>query len=376
VPAAVQTYRLCQRCLDRQGGATPALTSVVGTECFVCGGMMDGVGKMAELAVRKAGHYEFRTFSVGVSLPDGVQEREDELRSNLKLKGNETIKTQAARMVSALFAGTTRKQVDKQRPDITLLADFGSGDVGVTARPLYFYARYTKPAGIPQRRLLCEFCQGGGCKKCRNTGFEVTPSVEALLRRKLGGYSGSEKMTFTWLGSEDADSKVHPPGRPFVAELKSPRRRHIPRKFGARFRGGLVSVSSGKALVSKPLRLPHFRFATKIRAVAKKKVTADGLADLRAAFRNASVRFERPHNRPAMKTVYRVSASARGRTLLIDAELDGGLPVKRFVSGELVSPSVSEVLKTEVGCRSFDICGVREIGEFGFAEITRVKEKN
>jgi len=37
---------------------------------------------------------------------------------------------------------------------------------------------------------------------------------------------------------------------------------------------------------------------------------------------------------------------------------------------------VSEVLKTEVGCRSFDICGVREIGKFGFAEITRGEEKN
>jgi len=77
-----------------------------------------------------------------------------------------------------------------------------------------------------------------------------------------------------------------------------------------------------------------------------------------------------------VKTVYRASAKAKGRTLMIEAELDGGLPVKRFVSGELVSPSVSEVLKTEVGCRSFDICRVREIGEFGFAEITRGEEKN
>jgi len=311
-----------------------------------------------------------------VSLPDGVQEREDELRSNLKLKGNETIKTQAARMVSTLVAAATRKRVDKQRPDVMLLADFGSNDVKVTSRPLFFYARYTKPAGISQRRLLCKSCQGGGCKECGNTGFETEPSVEALLRRKLSGFSKSEKMTFTWLGSEDSDSRVYPPGRPFVVELKSPKRRRVPRKFGARFGGGLVSVSSGKVLASKPLRLPAFRFGTRISAVSRKKVGKEGLADLRLAFRNTTVRFERPHDRPTVKTVYRASATARGRTLLIDAELDGGLPVKRFVSGELVSPSVSEVLKTEVGCRSFDIYGVREIGKFGFAEITRSKEKN
>jgi tRNA pseudouridine synthase 10 len=352
------------------------MTVVKGAECFVCGGMMEKIGSMAGLAVRRARPYEFRTFSVGVSVPDGVQEREDELRSNLKLKGNETIKTQAARLVSTQVAVATKKRVEKLRPDVTLLADFGSGDALVMSRPLFVYGRYTKPAGIPQRRLLCEFCQGGGCKRCRNTGFEVRPSVESLLRRKLSSFTGSEKMTFTWIGSEDEESVVFPPGRPFVAELKNPKKRRFPRRFGARFRGGLVSVASARVLASKPLRLPAFRFQTKIRAVARRKVGAEGLAALRSAFRNATVRFERPHNRPTMKTVYRVSASARMRTLLIDAELDGGLPVKRFVSGELVSPSVSEVLKTEVRCRSFDICRVREIGEFGFAEIARVKEKN
>jgi tRNA U54 and U55 pseudouridine synthase Pus10 len=85
-----------------------------------------------------------------------------------------------------------------------------------------------------------------------------------------------------------------------------------------------------------------------------------------------TVRFERPHERPTSKTVYSARATKHGRTLTIEAVLDGGLPVKRFVSGELVSPSVSEVLKTEVRCRTFDICEVKETGEFGFAKVTRV----
>jgi tRNA pseudouridine synthase 10 len=254
--------------------------------------------------------------------------------------------------------------------------DFGAGDVFVNSRPVYFYGRYTKPAGVSQRRSFCESCRGGGCKKCRNTGFEQKPSVEGVLRRKLAALSGSQRMTFTWLGSEDRESRVYPPGRPFIAELKNPRKRKFPRMFGVRLKGGLVSVSSGKVLPSKPIRLPAFRFHTRIRATAGAKVTPQGLAELKSRFKRATVRFERPHNTPTVKTVYGVSAKAKGRTVFIDAELDGGLPVKRFVSGDLVSPSVSEVLKTEVGCRSFDICGVREIGEFGFAEITRNEEKN
>jgi tRNA pseudouridine synthase 10 len=183
-------------------------------------------------------------------------------------------------------------------------------------------------------------------------------------------------MIFTWLGSEDRESRVYPPGRPFIVEVKNPRKRKLPGKFGSRVRGRLVSVSSGRVLPSKPLRLPAFRFLTKIKATARSNVSPEGLKDLRSTFRGASVRFDRPHNRPTTKKVYGVSATARGRKLFIDAELDGGLPVKRFVNGDLVSPSVSEVLKTEVGCRTFDIFRVREIGGFSFAEVARSEKKN
>lgn len=376
MPNALQTYRLCQRCSERQTEGASAFEVVPGKECFVCAGMMDGTRRMAEMATGRARRYQFKTFAVGVSVPGGVQEREDELRSELKLKGKETIKTQAARLVASQVSDHLRKKMDRQRPDITLLADFGAGEVYVMSRPVYFYGRYTKPAGVPQRRSYCERCQGAGCEKCRGTGFEQKTSVEGLLRKKLAGFSGSEKMTFTWLGSEDRESRVYPPGRPFVAEVKNPRKRSLPKRFGTKYRGKLVSVSSGRVLASKPVRLPAFRFMTKIKAKASAKVSPEALSELRSRFRRATVRFERPHNRPTMKTVYSVSATAKGRTLFIDAELDGGLPVKRFVSGELVSPSVSEVLKTEVGCRSFDICRVSEIGEFRFAEITRVEEKN
>jgi len=376
VPLALQAYRLCRRCAEREGGGGSSFEIVEGRDCFVCAGVMDRVERMANLAASRARRYQFRTFAVGVTVPDGVQEREDELRSMMKLKGNETIKTQAARLVAIQASRTLGKRVDRQRPDVNLLADFAVGDVAVASKPIYYYGRYTKPAGVAQRRSFCEECRGAGCKKCRNTGFEQKPSVEGALRAKLARLGGSEKMTFTWLGSEDRESRVYPPGRPFVAEVKNPRRRRLPNRFGSRLRGGLVSVTSGKVLPSKPIHVPSFRFRTRIKAKAASRVTPEGLAELRSRFHGATVRFERPHNRPTVKTVYRVSAKAKGKTLFIDAELDGGLPVKRFVSGELVSPSVSEVLKTEVGCRSFDIFRVREIGEFVFAEVTRVEEKN
>ncbi len=376
MPVELEAYRLCRRCAEREGGGSPAFEIVPGRDCFICYGVMDQVERMSKVAASRARPYQLRTFSVGVSVPDGVQEREDELRSRMKLKGSETIKTQAARLVAMQVSRELGKKVDRQRPDVNLLVDFGAKDVTVASKPVFYYGRYTKPAGVAQRRSFCEECRGAGCRKCRNTGYRRKPSVEGALREKLGRLSGSKKMTFTWLGSEDEESRVYPPGRPFVAELKNPRKRRFPRNFGARLKGGLVSVSAGRVLPSKPVRIPSFRFVTRIKATASTRVTPEALSELHSRFIRTPVTFERPHNRPTVKIVYKVTAKARGKTLLIEAELDGGLPVKRFVSGELVSPSVSEVLKTEVGCRSFDVLRVREIGEFVFAEVTRVKEEN
>jgi tRNA pseudouridine synthase 10 len=337
---------------------------------------MDKVSKIAQAAVRRVRCYHFRTFAVGVSLPEGIQEREDELRSDLRLKGNETIKTQVARLVSAHVSAELRKRIDRLRPDLTLLVNPDTSEVTVSSRSVFFYGRYTKPRGASQKRELCPGCRGAGCSDCGRSGFERKPSVEGLLRRKLASFSGSDRMTFTWLGSEDSESRVFLPGRPFVAEVKNPMRRIFPKKFAARYRGGLVSVSSGKVLPDKPVRLPTFKFRTEILATAVSKVPLEALAELRSAFRMREVRFERPHDKPALKMVYRADATVEGRTLVIRAELDGGLPVKRFVSGELVSPSVSEVLKTEVRCRRFDICGVTETGKFEIGEVARIQKEN
>jgi tRNA pseudouridine synthase 10 len=368
-------YPLCSYCIQRHGGSE-AFGAVEDDGCFVCQGLMSKVQSIAVTAAKKVKPYEFGTFSVGVLMPEGIQEREDELRSDLKMKGNETIKTQAAKMIAAEVGAKLRKKVERLRPDLTLLVSLGDGEVSISSRPVFYYARYTKPSGVSQRQEFCSHCSGAGCKKCKQTGFDQKPSVESQVRRKLEGFAGNKKMTFTWLGREDRDSRVYPPGRPFLAEVKNPVRRSVPRKFAARFRGGQVAVSNGRVLASKPVKLPTFRFRTSITAVAKTKVPPESLAELRSSFRKTEVRFERPHDRPTSKMVYRAEAQAKGKTLMIDAELDGGLPVKRFVSGELVSPSVSEVLKTEVRCRTFDICEVKETGKLELAEITRIQKTN
>jgi tRNA pseudouridine synthase 10 len=369
---AAQDYRLCGLCAEREGEGVEESVLVQATDCYICEGLMAKIHPLAQETAQRISRYQFESFAVGLSMPEGVQEREDELRADLKLKGRETIRTQASRLIAEEVASLVGRRVDRARPDLTAVIDVTGGGVVVSSKPLFFYGRYTKPPGISQRRELCGRCSGRGCNRCRMTGFEQAPSVEGQLRKRLAKACGSDRMKFTWIGSEDRESRVYPPGRPFVVELKNPVKRVALKRFTTRAKGGLVTVSRGRMLLSRPTSLPSFRFRTLIRATTKKAVNAESLAEVSRRFRRTEVRFDRPHERPTSKMVYMARAKKRGRTVTIEAILDGGLPVKRFVSGELVSPSVSEVLKAEVRCRTFDICEVKETGEFGFAKITRV----
>jgi len=369
---ALQRYRLCPECLERQEGNSFDFVAVEWDECFICEGLMGRVSTLVASLAKRARGYQFSTFSVGLSMPPGVQEREDEVRSALKLKGKETIKTQLSRMVATGVEQVLKRKPERTNPDLTAVVDVASSRVQIHSRPLFFYGRYTKPSGVAQRKERCARCSGEGCDACRMTGFKRSTSVESVVGSRLAADTGAENVKFTWMGSEDPASKVSPPGRPFVAELKNPRRRRIRRGFLARVRKGVVRVSRGRLLPSRPARLPRFRFRTRITAKATRRPGPPELKELSRVFRNAEVVFERPNERPVSKRVYRVVARAQGKDITIDAELDGGLPVKRFVSGELVTPSVSQVLKTEVRCRTFDICGVREIGKFEFGEVSRL----
>jgi tRNA pseudouridine synthase 10 len=373
---AAQRYRLCEKCIRRQGGNEADFVVVAFDECFICGGLMDRADSMVERIAAEAGKYEFKTFGIGLSMPEGVQEREDEIRSSLKLKGRETIKTELSKMLAAGVEREFGKRQDKLNPDLIATVGVASGEVAIRSRPLFFYGRYTKPRGIAQRKERCAHCSGRGCEACKMTGFKRSASVELGVGRRLVVETGAEAAKFAWIGSEDKDSKVVAPGRPFVAELKNPRRRKLPKAFLFKAGRRVVNVSHGRLLPSRPAALPRFRFRTLITAKSSGTVDALGLRELAKVFRNAEVVFDRPNERPVSRRVYRVTARARGRIITIDAELDGGLPVKRFVSGELVSPSVSEVLKTEVRCRTFDICGVRETGKFGFGEVSRIQARN
>jgi tRNA pseudouridine synthase 10 len=355
-----EEFQLCGFCRDRQGSGGLWLALADDEKgCYICEGMSDDLGGIVEKILSRLKRFEFRTFSIGLVLPQGVQEREDTLRSEMKIKGEETIKAElAGRISQAVIKGARgRKKVDRLHPDVTVLVDIGTESVEVMSKPLFLYGRYTKPRGVAQRILFCEKCNGRGCEKCGGTGYSGSPSVEGLVSKRLGASLGSKKFKFTWFGSEDPDSAVFPPGRPMVIESKNPRRRRAPRTL--RFRSGKGSMSvSGLRVVTKKFEHPTFTFMTRVVIRAERPVAGEDVTRLQREMRNVLVQYRNNKGRLVDKRIYFVRANARGKRVTADIKLDGGLPVKRLVSGEAVSPSFAESMRIPLRCERFDIVRV------------------
>jgi tRNA pseudouridine synthase 10 len=354
-------FQLCSYCRERQGAEGSGLPLARDDEgCYICEGMSSNLAGITKKIISGLNRFEFRTFSVGLVLPHGVQEREDTLRSELKIRGGETIKSEVAGRLADEVVKSMRgakRKVDRLHPDATVLVDIAADSVVVTSKPLFLYGTYTKPRGVAQRRLFCEECNGRGCESCKGTGYSASPSVEGAVSKRLGALLGSSKFKFTWFGSEDQDSLVFPPGRPMVIESKNPLRRRAPKSLQLKTGKGGMTVS-GLRPVSKKFEHPAFTFMTRAVIQAERRVAEADVKRLQKEMRNALVQYRNNKGRLVDKKIYFVKAKARGKKITADIKLDGGLPVKRLVSGEAVSPSFSESMKMPLRCERFDIMRV------------------
>jgi tRNA pseudouridine synthase 10 len=354
---AGKEFSLCSTCAKRQRSEIKFTISRA-RECFVCRGLILRIPEMERRTVRKTRRYDFKTFSVGMIIPSEVQEREDQLRSDLQIRGMETIKSQFAREITDFVKRRTGRRVDRMHPELTLLVDLVRCDIAVTAKSLLVHGRYTKPSGVSQRRELCDRCSGRGCSEC-DEGYARIPSMEEVLGRRFARIFRSSRTKFTWIGSEDIDSVVYLPGRPFIAEVKDPRLRRVPTGLELVTGKGRAHVEGMKVLKGRPASVPPFVFKT--RAFIDPLGRVEEAALLQAKKINgALVEYRNNKGKVVYKRVYSVRVERMGKKLVAEIRLDGGLPVKKLVSGESASPSLSELLGIPLACRRFDILRVWE----------------
>jgi tRNA pseudouridine synthase 10 len=270
------------------------------------------------------------------------------------------------------------KAVDFKDPDIAAVVDGRFNTVKLQVKSAYFAGRYRKLArGVPQTRWPCRFCRGAGCKRCGGTGKLYADSVEEYIALPLMEALGGEDHALHGAGREDIDALMLGEGRPFVVEIRRPRKRAadlraLEASIAARSEGRVevsgLAPSTKEAVAA--LKSSDWRKTYRVLVALEKDIKDDQIYHACASLTGMVVSQQTPtrvvHRRadiPRKRTVERVEVSVR-KGLLLELLVTGesGLYIKELIHGDQgrTQPNFSELLGVRCEVRELDVIQIHD----------------
>ncbi|MEM0493210.1 MAG: tRNA pseudouridine(54/55) synthase Pus10 [Candidatus Thermoplasmatota archaeon] len=382
-------YRICDKCILRlfkRNTDEDGLKKLTGylnkdkknkEECYICEGLLEEIPVFTGLIEKKLEGYEFNTFLIGSKVDEEIVNKEREVVELLDLKDAEPLKMELNREIGKNLERITGKTVDFNDPDVTAVIDTGFNVVTLQVKSLYIYGRYLKyERGIPQTKWPCRVCRGVGCRACGYTGRLYDTSVEEIISSVAIPITGAVDASFHGCGREDIDARMLGNGRPFVLELKQPRRRTIDLKelerginknAGCRIKvinlrysdqGEVVRLKNAdyRKVYDVLIESEQVFIKEKVKKVAGllPSVTIKQFTPSRVAHRRAlTVRERKVYNCEVQ--------SVEGNIARLIIETESGTYIKELVSGDngKTQPSISEMLGVPCRVKELDVIEVK-----------------
>jgi len=365
---------LCEQCARRFFAGKTAEAGGSGNGCFICSGTLAAIPKLLDLAIMQSQGFGWETFSVASSFPRAVLMREAEAATPFLPGQCTSLKNSVNAEIAERIAKATGKKNDQRGADACFEFDFGGGKAIARPMQLYIHGHYIKlTRGFCQSRWHCSECGGQGCSSCKGSGMNY-PSVEEEIGRILMPAFGAAGCTLHASGREDVDVRCLGTGRPFVAELASPKKR------SADLRALEREFAKNENVRATGLRLVHKAFIDSVCNSHFEKeyeaiVSADralGAEDAKkvAALSGTALSQHTPVRVLARKTdmlrkrtVYRISAEAvQGGKLKLWILAEAGTYIKEFIHSDegRTAPSVSSALKCKAACDSLDVVAIHD----------------
>jgi tRNA pseudouridine synthase 10 len=333
-------------------------------KCYICNDLMSKIPEIADRISKKLIEYEFDTFMVGSVIPKEFIEREDQIRSEFSLVHGESIKLDFNRQLGRILEIKLNKVVDFNKPDITIVYNATNDGIEISLRPVYVYGRYLKLVrGLSQTRQFCPYCNGKGCEHCNSTGFLIGGSVEDYLVPPIVQIHEGSKGVLHAGGREDIDVRTLGTGRPFVVEVKDPKKRRIDLNqlydIIEKYSNGKIIVKNlcyvDRSIVRKinvysRVHEKRYRLVIKFQ---KNNLTEDIIAKIKGlsggVIRQRTPRrvLHRRVDKERLKRVYNIIPRLIDEhTLELDILCQGGLYVKEFATSDegRTKPSIAEVV--------------------------------
>ncbi|MHA1649421.1 MAG: tRNA pseudouridine(54/55) synthase Pus10, partial [Candidatus Helarchaeota archaeon] len=251
-------------------------------------------------------------------------------------------------------------------------------DIEMHINPLFIFGRYRKlKRGISQTRWICWNCEGRGCDECEGKGLRYEHSVEAFIAEPILKVAEGVEYKFHGAGREDIDARMLGTGRPFVVEIKEPKKRFIDlkwiqEKINELAQGNVEVLDlqySDRATIRNIKALAQITEKTyRIIVETKDPVTLETIKHADEVLSGAVIQQRTPkrvvHRRAdklRIKKVYEFKTTPIGETKLeIIVRCQGGCYVKELCTGDdgRTQPNLSALLKTQVSVIELDVLHV------------------
>ena len=188
------------------------LDSLYPKNCELCNNIFSRLDDYAKYIANILKDIEYDTFMIGSRFPQEIIEKEKKLQEEFGNLG-EPINREFNRELGKRVMNITEKEATIKEPDVTVIVDTEYDDFKIEIKPLLIYGRYRKLIrGIPQTKW-----PSGKYKE----------SVEEIIAKPIMEVTKGEGHALHGMGREDIDALMLGNGRPFILEIKMPKRRKI-----------------------------------------------------------------------------------------------------------------------------------------------------
>ena len=346
-------------------------------ECSLCEGRFELLQELVDDSIEQLQNYEYDTFLVGMELPTEIEEREDEFKAEFEVKHGESMRNGFSRDLGKKLSQVTQKVAEYAKPEVVVLVNPFTKQVTLQVNPLCIMGRYRKlTRGIPQSKWLCPKCRGEGCANCSWIGKLYPESVEELISGPTLQKTCGDATVFHAAGREDIDARMLGRGRPFIVEVKKPRKRFInPRGLARTINeqaDGKVKVLNLKVTGREMIRkLKKAEAAQKIYRVIvefSRNIFDEELRTLEKTLADLTIRQQTPQrvlhrraDRIREKHIYTTKIKRlKPNRVEMRVHCQGGLYIKELITGDedRTNPSVTKIINARAAPLELDVLDV------------------
>lgn len=346
-------------------------------DCWLCEGLLKEIPYYAQIITNTLQEYEYETFLIGSKVDEDIQEKEHFLWNHLQLEDAEPIKMEINREIGKILEPQLKKTVNILNPDIMAVIDTRYDIVSLQITSLFIYGRYKKlKRGIPQTKWPCQICYGKGCKKCNYTGKIYDITVEELIAKKILEITEGNNESFHGCGREDIDALMLGSGRPFILEIKNPKKRNINLKLlekqinqSTKNKVEITSTRFSNRDEVVRIKAAEFRKTYRVTLEATQSLNKEKLIKVAQTLQGKIIKQLTP-----TRVAHRRAKKLRERTIynctieLVEAtiarlilETESGTYIKEFISGDdnKTQPNLSELIGIPCKVTELDVIDVK-----------------